>query len=142
MQGKSPSRTPHAPEPRGLQRANYTVAPTILGLVERLVGGGDKTLLIRIGCLECADADAHRHPALRQFERGNGGAQTLRDHAGTVTCGSRQQHRKFLTAIAGKEIAGPIAFQCLRNFLQCRITRQMPERVVEAFEVVHVDQQQ
>jgi len=99
--------------------------------VRRLSQGGD------------ADADGDGPGRERRWQGGDGEAQVFGDFECGFRFGAGQDHGEFLAAVAEHEIIDAHSCgQCLRDGLQHTVAGRVAELVVDALEVIHIDQQQ
>ena len=125
------------------------VAPRLLGVVHREVGGDEHVLAAeRVAALEHRDADARGDRAVARPGHGDPlGAQRLEqvvgDALGRGEVGLRQQHGELVAAQPRQHVglAQPRREQ-LRDARDDVVAGLVAERVVDVLEVVEVEQQQ
>ncbi|MNN04340.1 hypothetical protein D3C81_1170650 [compost metagenome] len=101
--------------------------------------------MVVIGRVRQADADADRHlPDHREVSFGDRHADLLGDDFRSVGFGDfRQQHSELFAAVTGDEIGGAqAALNQLRQLLQHIITHCVAVGIIDALEVIGIDQQQ
>lgn len=126
----------------------YPVSAAPLGDVQRRIGGRDQCVrtvaMHRPGRDPDADGRAQRRAGIDiERLRLHAGAQALGDVGGGVEIGLRQDDGDLLAAVAAYTVDGAhLLIQQLAQPLENSISRLMSMRVVDALEVVDVEQQQ